>query len=315
MKTFRSWMGLLALCATACTSPTPGGAKEAPATQPAAPPSPAEVAAAFEGCRSQPGQLDIWCGDVVFVPYQQPAAKEELQQTMASLRDRIAEQPDTQLKLEGPVMRQRIGDFDVLRIRYRYVWEGTEYVAQTFGRSSSTGNIVADCAAPASQQEAIARCLKIGVLAVTRPREEINAHIQPEQGVKHPRSRFDDAGRTCHKREQPGIVAFACKDGSGYVKLDPKAGAPAARELVTTMGGRGGTVDAGEVECVVASGTTKCRRFTCKGGPSECELLVAPLGMEPGAGEAICVLPPGTKELPSICQDTFKGFGPGTKPR
>lgn len=326
-------MGLLALCALACTSPAPGGdstrssdpsgatnsfggqrpATTFPEPDPGAVAAPEELAAVFTGCKAQEGRQDVWCGDLVFASFNRPKKKDDLPAGLVALRDLISEIPGSNVKVEGTMQKERFRETEVLTTRYRYTWEGREYIGQSFGRITDGGSAMTDCAAPASVPDGVERCRNLGLLALTVPLEQLNSFLQVEQGVPRPPARFDDPRRKCNRRDLPGTVAYSCKDGSGFMLLDPQKGAVSSRQLISTMGGQGTVEPAGEIDCTVSGTAARCQRFTCKGGPTGCELLLGRLGKEATAQEALCVIPPGKSELPWICQSTFGPLS-STKP-
>ncbi len=279
----------LALWLTACATPGAPG----PGTTAREP-----LAEALEGCRARAGRLDVWCGDVVFVSFHRPG-RTDVAQGLLGLTRLLQEVPGTEVVVEeGPVAQEG----EVLRLRYRYTWEGRPYLAQALGRVTPTGSILTDCAAPADRPEGIARCGDLVQRVLTRPFEEVNRHVVLEEGVSRPRPRFDDPARACKKEEREGRVGYACADGSGLLVLTPREGAAEPEPLAELLRERGASETWVEGLCVVMGKPSRCRRYACREGR---QLVVAPLEGPP-PGTAVCVLPSEHGEDPWVCEPVFQ---------
>lgn len=288
-----SWALLLALGASACATPGASG-QQGTASRPS-------LAEALEGCRAREGRLEVWCGDVVFVSFNRPG-RTDVAQGMAALRSLIEEVPGTEVTVElGPV-EERLRDIEMLRVNYRYRWEGKPYLAQTFGRVTPTGSLITDCAAPADRPEAISRCEELARLVLTRPLEEVNRYVTLGDESARPRPRFDDPARSCRKEERDGMMVYACKDGSGLLMLTSREGAPDSERLAAVLRERGALEQGQESLCVVMGKPSRCQRYDCDGG---CQLVVAPLDESP-PGTAVCVIPPEHQDAPWICEPIFQ---------
>ncbi|MFY0572798.1 hypothetical protein ACN28E_54460 [Archangium lansingense] len=288
-----SWVLLLALGASACA--TPG----APGQQGTASRSP--LAEALEGCQAREGRLDVWCDDVVFVSFNRPG-RTDVAQGMAALRSLIEEVPGTEVTVEPGPDEQQLRDIMLMRVDYRYTWEGKPYVARTFGRVTPEGSSITDCAAPADRPEAITRCENIARLVLTEPHEEVNRYVKLGDETPRPRPRFDDPARSCRKEERDGMVGYACKDGSGLLVLARQEGAPDSEHLTALLRERGVVEQGQESLCVVMDKPSRCQRYDCPGG---CQLVVAPLNESP-PGTAVCVIPPRQQDAPWICAPIFQ---------
>lgn len=287
-----SWVVLLALCVMACA--TPGAPIQG--TPPREP-----LAEALEGCRARAARLEVWCGDVVFAAFNRPG-RTDVAQGMAALLHLLEEVPGTAVTVEEGPVAQRLQEVEVLRMRYRYTWEGRPYLTQAFGRVTPTGSFITDCAAPADRPEAIARCGDIARLVLTRPVEEVNRHVVLEEGVSRPRPRFDDPARSCRKEEREGRVVYACADGSGLLVLTPREGAADADPLEELLRERGALEKWDEGLCVVAGKPSRCRRYACHEG---CQLVVARLDESPPE-TAVCVIPSEHRDAPWVCEPLFQ---------
>lgn len=256
---------------------------------------------ALEGCRAQAARLDVWCGDVVFAAFNRPG-RTDVAQGLLGLTRLLQEVSGTDVVVEeGPVPR-RLQEAEVLRLRYRYTWEGRPYLAQALGRVTPTGSFITDCAAPADKPEAIARCGDIVRRVLTRPFEEVNRHVVPEEGVSRPRPRFDDPARSCKKEEREGRAGYACADGSGLLVLTPREGAADPEPLAQLLRERGASETWDEGLCVVMGKPGRCRRYACSEGR---QLVVAPLEGAP-PGTAVCVIPTEHGEDPWVCEPVFQ---------
>lgn len=287
-----SWALVFALWALACA--TPGATASGTA-------SPSPLAEALEGCRAREGRLDVWCGDVVFASFNRPA-RTDVAQGMAALRALIAEVPGTDVTVERGPVEEPPRDARMLRVDYRYTWEGKPYVATTYGRVTPTGSFMTDCAAPADKPDAGRRCQEIARLLLTRPPEEVNRYVTLGDETPRPRPRFDDPARTCRKEEREGRMVFACRDGSGLVVLSPREGVPDSEALTALLGERGARGQGEAGLCVVMNKPRRCQRYD---GPEGSQLVVAPLEESP-PGTAVCVIPPEQQEAPWICEPIFR---------